>query len=130
MFTTLTKALNLKSEEYFKNLEEIPETPESIKAYVPTLMPLIPLGEEPKEDIKMSINQSIFCNDKGCSIMSTPSVINAQNYITLYPYPNEYPNFRGKSTVKDGAYVVEKHSTFILSVVGEDLDTLYFTGRS
>jgi len=129
MFTTLTSALKLSVEEYFKNIEEIPETPDEIKAYIPTLMPLIPMGD-PKTDIKETIDRSIFCNAKDCSVTNTPTIINTQNFITLKPYPNEFPNFRQKAIFKDGVYKVPKGEVFLLSVVGEDLEGLYFTGKS
>lgn len=122
--------LSISTDEYFNNVEDIPETPTEIKAYVPKLMPNIQLGDKADNNIKLYINRSIFVNASDCSVMQTPTVINGQNYVTLKPFGNERPNFRAKAVLKDGAYIVEKHNQFIASILHGDILNMYFTSKT
>lgn len=130
IYDSSTKQFSLNTEEYFQNVEDIPETPETIKAYIPKLMPKIQLGEGPNTKIKLQINRSIFINDNGCSIHITRRVIDGQNFVTLPHHPNERPNFRAKSELRAEGYIVPKHSTFIMGILHDDIQNMYFTGKS
>lgn len=129
MYESSLGAYQLSTGEYFLNVEDIPETPETIKAYIPKLMPNIELGEEANTNIKWTANPSIFINDPECKVTGLTSVLTGQNFITVGHYANEYPNFRSKAVFKDGEYIVEKHNKFALEVQHDDTDSMYFTGK-
>lgn len=119
----------IKSGEYCMNVEDIPETPEEIKAYIPKLMTNIELGESAIEDIKFMVNPSIFINSSKCKVDGVECVLTGQNYVTLKPYGNEYPNFRSKAEKRGNEYVVPLHNTFILEVQHDDIRSMFFTGK-
>lgn len=123
------------SGEFLLNVEDIPESPNEIKGYIPKLMPNISLGKEAKDNIKIVTNPSIFVNAPDCKIQGIQSVINSQNYITVKPYPNQKPNFKNKlSNVQDdprkpSKYMVKKHSKFLLEILHGDIGNMYFTDK-
>lgn len=119
----------VKSGEYCLNVEDIPETPEEIKAYIPKLMPNIELGEEADDTIRYLINPSIVVNGSGCRIDGIKPILTGQNFVTLKPYGNEFPNFRNKAVNMGGEYIVEKHNKFVLEVQHDDIRSMYFTGK-
>ena len=129
MRETMVSSYELNVGEYFMNVEDIPETPEEIKAYIPKLMPSIEMGEEAKTDIKYITNPSIFVNSGECKVHGLKPVIDGQNFVTLKHYNNEYPNFRAKAEFRDGEYIVPKHNTFTLEVQHGDIHSMYFTGK-
>lgn len=130
MYATATTAYELSdSGEYFLNVEDIDETPETIKAYIPKLMPNINIGEDAVDNLKITANPSIFVNATDCAVCGVSSILTAQNYITLKPYGNQYPNFRAKAELQDGKYVVKKHNKFVLEVLHGDIGNMYFTGK-
>ena len=130
LYSSAIDRLKISTEEYVNNVEDIPETPMEIKAYIPKLMPQIQMGEEANASIKLYINRGVFANASDCSVMQTPTVINGQNFVTLKPFGNERPNFRKKAVLKDGAYIVEKHSQFIASVLHGDILNMYITSKT
>ena len=130
MYESSTNKLGLSSDEYFHNVEDIPETPTEIKAYVPKLMPKIEMGDAPKTDIKLYINRSIFANSSDCAVVQTPLVCNGQNFVTLKPFGNERPNYRGKAVLENGKYIVKRGNTFIMSVLHGDILNMYFTSKT
>lgn len=125
----LVNSYELNAGEYFINVEDIPETPETIKAYIPKLMPNIELGDGPVTNIKWICNPSIFINASECKVKGIKPVISGQNFVTLHHYANEFPNFRSKAELVDGEYIVRKHNTFTLEVQHDDIDNMYFTGK-
>lgn len=125
----LINSYELNTGEYFLNVEDIPETPETIRAYIPKLMPNIEMGEGPATNIKWVCNPSIFINSSECKVNGIKPVISGQNFVTLHHYANEYPNFRSKAEFVDGEYIVRKHNTFTLEVQHDDIDSMYFTGK-
>ena len=128
LFNTLTSALKLNPKETFVNVEDIPETPTEIKGYIPKLMPKIPLGEGPIDNLKYPIDDSVFLNASDCKVIATPRVVNGRNYLIIRPRDNEYPNFRSKAVFENGRYIVKKHSTFTMEVLHEDIADIRFTG--
>lgn len=130
MYSTATTSYGLSdSGEYLVNVEDIDETPEEIKAYVPKLMPKIPLDNKARNDFKISVNPSIFVNASDCPISGITPVITGQNYLTLKPYGNQRPNFRSKAIKKGGKYIVEKHNKFVLEILHNDIGNMFFTGK-
>lgn len=127
LFKMLAATISLNTKEQFKNVEDIPETPETIKAYIPKLMPKVELGNEAKTDIHHPINRNAFANASDCSVKCS-TMVKGQNFITLRPRDNEYPNFRSKAVFENGVYIVKKHADFILEVMHEDINDLRFTG--
>ncbi|MCM1220482.1 MAG: hypothetical protein NC548_38950 [Lachnospiraceae bacterium] len=128
LFQSLTSALKLNPKETFLNVEDIPETPTEIKAYIPKLMPKIPLGDGPVTNIKYTSDDTIFINASDCKIVATPSVVNGRNFIVVKPRDNEYPNFRSKAIYEGGRYIVKKHNQFTMEVLHEDIADIRFTG--
>lgn len=128
IYNLLTSALKLNPKEIFINVEDIPETPTEIKGYIPKLMPKIPLGDGPIDNIKYVCDDSVFINAPDCKVIKTPSVINGRNYFIIKPRDNEYPNFRSKAVFENGRYIVKKHSTFTMEVLHEDISDIRFTG--
>lgn len=122
-------SLQLRNEERFQNLEDILETPEDIKAYVLKLMPNIDIGEGPRQDLELKVDQNVFCNGSDCAVVGADP-IKGQNYITLKPFPNERPNFRAKAQLVDGVYKVPKHSEFIATVMESDPNQMHFGSKS
>lgn len=118
----------LDSSEYFINVEDIPETPETIKAYIPKMMPDIELGEGPIENIKLTTNPSIFVNAPECKVSGLKPVLTGQNFITIGHRSNDYPNFRSKAEYVNGQYIVRKHNKFLLGMQHHDIGSMYFTG--
>lgn len=129
MYESSLGAYQVNTGEYFMNVEDMEETPETIKAYIPKLMPNIELGEGANENIKLTANPSIFVNDPECKVMGLTPVLTGQNFITLHHYANEYPNFRSKAVFEGGRYIVKKHNKFTLEVQHNDIDSMYFTGK-
>ena len=129
MNETQLSEYQIESGEYFINVEDIKETPEEIKAYIPKLMPQVELGESPKTNIMFPINPSIIVNDPKCKVHGIAPVLIGQNFITLKPYGNERPNFRSKAELRNGEYIVPKHNKFVLEVQHHDIDSMYFTGK-
>lgn len=129
MYQESVNSYQITSGEYCMNVEDIPETPEEIKAYIPKLMTNIEIGDGPVEDIKISVNPSIFVNGSGCKVVGVEPVLTAQNFVTLKPYGNEFPNFRSKAENMGGEYIVPKHNKFILEVQHNDIRSMYFTGK-
>ena len=117
------------SGEYLVNVEDIDETPTEIKAYIPKLMPNVKLVDKADNNIKTSVNPSIFVNAPECAITGVQPISIGQNYITLKPYGNQRPNFRSKSVKKNGKYMVEKHDKFVLEILHNDIGNMYFTGK-
>lgn len=120
--------------EYFLNIEDIPEDPEEIKAYVPKLMPNIPLGSSAINNEKVIVNTSIFVNAPDCPIHGVSSIIDKQNYLTIKPYPNQKPNFRKKAVNiaredEPPIYVVKKHNKFLLELLHGDIGHMYYTEK-
>lgn len=131
LYDQAIQKLKLNTDEYIRNVEDIPETPATMKAHIQKLMPNIPIGEGPITNIKLQINHGIFVNAKDCKLPNTKSVLNGQNFVTLKPFNNERPNFRSKAKLNsDGEYIVEKHNQFIATILHEDIGNIYFTGRS
>ena len=62
LYASAIDTLKLSNEEYFMNVEDIPETPTEIKTYIPKLMPNIQRGDQANTTIKRYINRSIFVN--------------------------------------------------------------------
>ena len=129
MYEQSLNKYEVKSGEYCVNVEDIPETPTEIKAYIPKLMPNIELGDGAKDDIKYTVNESIFINSSQCRVSGIEPVMTGQNYVTLKPYGNEYPNFRSKAELVGDEYIVPKHNTFILEVQHDDIRSMFFTGK-
>ena len=111
------------------NVEDIPETPEEMKAYIPKLMTNIDLGDDAIDDLKYIANVNIFINDSKCKVSGASPVLTGQNFVTLKPYGNEYPNFRSKAELRGDEYIVPKHNTFILEVQHDDIRSMFFTGK-
>lgn len=130
LYASAIDTLKLSNEEYFMNVEDIPETPTEIKAYIPKLMPDIQMGDQANTTIKRYINRSIFVNASECAVSQTPTVINAQNFVTLKPFENERPNFRKKAVIENGIYIVKKHNKFIASILHDDILNMYFTSKT
>lgn len=129
MYERSLNKYEIKSGEYCMNVEDIPETPKEIKAYIPKLMTNIELGEEAIDDIKYVADINIFANDSSCRVSGAKAVLTGQNFVTLKPYGNEYPNFRSKAELIDGEYIVPMHNTFILEVQHDDIRSMFFTGK-
>ena len=130
MYDNATKKYQISDNgECFLNVEDIEETPQSIKSYIPKLMPNIPLGDCAVSNIKLPINLSIFQNSKDCAITGIRQILNCQNYLTIKPYDNQHPNFRKKAIEKNGKLVVEKHNKFILEVLHGDIGNMHFTDK-
>ena len=66
LYSSAIDRLKISTEEYFNNVEDIPETPTEIKAYIPKLMPQIQMGEEANTSIKLYINRGVFANASDC----------------------------------------------------------------
>ena len=115
--------------ELFYNVEDIPEEPETIKAYIPKLMVNIDLGEGPVTNIKWTCSPSMFVNSPECRVNGVKSVVSGQNFITLHHHNNEHPNFHDKAELVDGKYVVRKHNKFSLEIHNDDIDNMHFTGK-
>lgn len=130
MYSSSSKHFALNTEEKFMNVEDIAETPETIKAYFPKLMPKIEMGEAANTSIKLQIDRGIFVNASDCAVCNTPSVVNGQNYITLSPHSNERPNYRAKAELRNNVYIVPKHSTFIAEILNDDIQSIFFTGKT
>lgn len=129
MYRKSVNEYQIHSGEYCLNVEDIPETPEEIKAYIPKLMPDVELGEEANDKIKIIVNPNIFVNAGSCKVDGVKPVLTAQNFVTLKPYGNEFPNFRDKAENVDGEYIVPKHEKFILEVQHDDIRSMFFTGK-
>lgn len=129
MYEQSIKPYQISSGEYCLNVEDIPETPEEMKVYIPKLMTEIELGEGVIEDIKLVTNPCIFANASSCRVDGIAPVLTGQNFVTLKPYGNEFPNFRSKAENIDGAYIVPMHNKFILEVQHDDIRSMYFTGK-
>ena len=130
MYNSATSSYNLSdSGEYLVNVEDIPETPTTIKSYIPKLMPNISLGNKAIDNLKVTVNTSIFVNSSECKVSGTSPVLTAQNFITLKPYGNQYPNFRSKAVKIDGVYKVKNHNKFVLEILHNDIRNMYFTGK-
>lgn len=129
MYKQSVSEYQIHSGEYCLNVEDIPETPEEIKAYIPKLMPNIEIGDGANDEIKIMVNPNIFINGDACKVTGVKPVLTAQNYVTLKPYGNEFPNFRDKAVEMDGEYIVPKHERFILEVQHDDIRSMFFTGK-
>lgn len=129
MYQQYAESYQIRSGECCINVEDIAETPEEIKAYIPKLMPNIELGEEAVTDLKYDANPCIFANGSGCKVDGIEPVMTGQNFVTLKPYGNEFPNFRSKAENLDGEYIVLKHNKFILEVQHNDIRSMFFTGK-
>lgn len=129
MYQQSVNSYEISSGEYCMNVEDIPETPEEMKVYIPKLMTNIELGDGPNEEIMLITNPSIFINGSGCKVDGILPVLTGQNFVTLKPYGNEYPNFRSKAIDMGGEYIVPKHNKFILEVQHNDIRSMYFTGK-
>lgn len=129
MYQNSVSEYQIHSGEICLNVEDIPETPEEIKAYIPKLMPKVEIGEEANDKIKIAVNTNIFVNGGGCKVSGTKPVLTAQNFVTLKPYGNEFPNFRDKAVNMGGEYIVPKHEKFILEVQHDDIRSMFFTGK-
>lgn len=129
MYEQSLNKYEVKSGEYCTNVEDILETPETIKAYIPKLMPNISLGESAIDNLKYTVNPNIFVNGSSCKVVGIETIMTGQNYVTLKPYGNEYPNFRSKAENRGGVYIVPKHNTFILEVQYDDIRSMFFTGK-
>lgn len=117
------------SGEYLINVEDIDETPEEIKAYIPKLMPKVSLGDKAEDNIKISVNTNIFTNSPECPITGVSPLTIGQNYITVKPYDNQRPNFRSKAVKKGNKYIVKKHNKFVLEMLHGDIGNMHFTGK-
>lgn len=121
--------------EFFINVEEfMEESPETIKAYIPKLMPNISLGESAVTDIKILVNPSIFVNAPDCAVTGIDPIVNGQNYLTLSPYGNQSPNFKAKMVTKEKEtgeiyQAVEKHNKFLMEILHGDIGNMYFTDK-
>lgn len=116
--------------EYFLNVEDIPESPTEIKAYIPKLMPKVQLGDAANDNIKIPVNPAIFVNAPDCRVTGVSNLTIGQNYITLKPYKNEKPNFHSKAIQQDdGSFIVPKHNKFLLEMLHNDIGNMYFTGK-
>lgn len=129
MFQTSVDNYQITSGEYCINVEDVPETPEEMRVYIPKLMPGIELGEEAVEDLKFVINPSILINAPSCKVVGIEPVLTGQNFVTLKPYGNEYPNFRSKAEETEEGYMVPKHNQFVLEVQHGDINSMFFTGK-
>lgn len=133
MYSSAISSYSLSdSGEYFLNVEDIDITPKSIKAYIPKLMPNIKMGEKAEDNRKVSANPSIFVNAPECAVTGTATILTAQNYMTIYPYKNQQPNFKSKAILVDKdsqKYIVKKHNKFILEVLHGDIGNMYFTEK-
>lgn len=129
MFQTSVDNYQITSGEYCINVENVPETPEEMRVYIPKLMPGIELGEEAVEDLKFVINPSILINAPSCKVVGIEPVLTGQNFVTLKPYGNEYPNFRSKAEETEEGYMVPKHNQFVLEVQHGDINSMFFTGK-
>lgn len=128
IYDSTTNTYNLNNEEYFYNLEEIEETPVFIRAYFPKLLPHM------KKDYGIlrynkTIDTNIFVNADDCKIKPKTLTAYIQNYITLRPHDNEYPNFRSKAYRKGNRYYVKPLKKFIADVLHGDVRNMYFTGK-
>ena len=56
LYDQAIQKLKLNTDEYIRNVEDIPETPATMKAHIQKLMPNIPIGEGPITNIKLQIN--------------------------------------------------------------------------
>lgn len=129
MYEQSLNKYEIKSGEYCMNVEDIPETPEEMKAYIPKLMTNIDLGDDAIDNLKYIANVNIFINDSKCKVSGASPVLTGQNFVTLKPYGNEYPNFRSKAELRGDEYIVPKHNTFILEVQHDDIRSMFFTGK-
>lgn len=120
------------SGEYFLNVEDIEVSPKSIKAYIPKLMPNIEMGEKAIDNMKVSINPSIFVNAPECTVTGVSPTATSQNYLTLKPYNNQQPNFKSKAILIDkdtNKYIVKKHNKFVMEILHGDIGNMYFTEK-
>lgn len=129
MLQQSTNELQLTGGEYCINVEDVPETPEEMRVHIPKLMPDIELGEEAIEDLKFVVNPSILINSPACQVDGIKPVLTGQNFLTIKPYGNEYPNFRSKAEETEEGYMVPKHNKFALEVQHGDINNMYFTGK-
>lgn len=130
MYNSATNRYGLSdSGEYLINVEDIEETPEEIKAYIPKLMPKVQLGDKAEDNIRILVNPNIFTNAPDCAITGVSQLTIGQNYITVKPYKNQRPNFRSKAKKKGDKYIVEKHNKFVLELLHNDIGNMYFTGK-
>ena len=129
MLQQSTNELQLTGGENCINVEDVPETPEEMRVHIPKLMPDIELGEEAIEDLKFVVNPSILINAPACQVDGIKPVLTGQNFLTIKPYGNEYPNFRSKAEETEEGYMVPKHNKFALEVQHGDINNMYFTGK-
>lgn len=124
-------SLQLRKEELFVNVEDIQETPETIKAYFLKLMPNIELGDKANQNIVIRCNKRVFANAPECAVADTIDSLRGQNYITLKPFDNERPNFRAKAKFDEtkGEYIVPQHSQFIATVLNDNPNDMRFTAK-
>lgn len=112
--------------EYFINIENIDPRPDKIRAYLPKYMPNISRGIWKQ---KYPINMSMVVNDKLC-YPKRLSTVTTQGYYTIYPYPNEQPDYQEKAVYMSGGWKVPKGHKFLAEVLFDDLTTMHYTNRT
>lgn len=112
--------------EYATNVENVKAVPPVIKLYIPKYMPNVSKGLWTKP---FSISQeSLEVNDNECKV-TLPKVVNEQGYITVYPYPNEHPDFTDKTQMIKGRRMVPKDNWFLVQVLYGDPNEIRFVGK-
>lgn len=111
--------------EYFINVEDIDPRPDHIKAYLPKYMPNIKQGTWVS---KYPINMRMVVNARDCYPRKL-STVKTQGYYTVYPYPNEQPDYQEKA-VNVGGWKVLKGHKFLAEVLFDDITTIHYTNRT
>lgn len=116
MYNANLVSYTVNAKEYARNVNKPDISPNSIQAYIPSLMPKISMGL-PRSAPSISINPSMFANDVSCRPKTT-SVLSTQNYVTVPKWPNTQPYFPSKD---DGYYRMERYSQFLVDIVNGDI---------
>lgn len=122
MYNNTVDSYSINQKEYCYNLEDMGINPNSMKAYIPVLMPRIQRST-PKEQTKSLTTLSI-CNAPEC-YPHIDKKVHVQNYITLNRYPGETTAIEHKSA---DSHTIPAGSKFIVDILHGDILTMYFTG--
>lgn len=118
--------VDIENGEYFINIEDIDPRPPMIRAYIPKYMPKISMGIWQS---RYPINAGMIKNAKDCR-PSVPSCVVTQGYYTIYPYPNEQPDYQEKAINMGGGWKVPRGHKFLAEILFDDLTTIHYTNRT